>query len=87
MNRSRLVRIACLLPAMGLLLNPVAVFACATCYGASDSAMAQGMNWGIMSLLGFIGTVLGGLVAFFAYIGYRASKHPLPPDPSSTVQH
>ena len=33
-------------------------FACATCYGASDSPMAQGMNWGIMVLLGFIGAVL-----------------------------
>jgi hypothetical protein len=25
--------------------------ACATCYGASDSPLAQGMNWGILTLL------------------------------------
>ncbi len=48
-------------------------FACATCYGASDSPLAQGMNWGIMVLLGFIGFVLTVVSSFFAYIVRRAS--------------
>jgi len=48
-------------------------FACATCYGASDSPLAQGMNWGIMVLLGFIGAVLLAVVSFFIYIARRAS--------------
>jgi hypothetical protein len=42
--------------------------ACATCYGASDSPLAQGMNWGILTLLGFIGAVLFGIVAFFVHV-------------------
>jgi heme/copper-type cytochrome/quinol oxidase subunit 2 len=48
-------------------------FACATCYGASDSPLAQGMNWGIMVLLGFIGVVLVAVSSFFVYIVRRAS--------------
>lgn len=48
-------------------------FACATCYGASDSPLAQGMNWGIMVLLGFIGTVLVAVTGFFVFIVRRAS--------------
>lgn len=47
--------------------------ACATCYGASDSPLAQGMNWGIMVLLGFISFVLLGVSAFFIYIVRRAN--------------
>ncbi len=47
--------------------------ACATCYGASDSPLAQGMNWGIMVLLGFIGMVLVAVSSFFFYIVRRAS--------------
>ena len=43
-------------------------FACATCFGKSDSAMAQGMNWGIFTLLGVIVTVLGGIASFFVYL-------------------
>ncbi|MEK7707289.1 MAG: hypothetical protein AAB380_04770 [Verrucomicrobiota bacterium] len=48
--------------------------ACATCYGASDSPMAQGMNWGIMTLLGVIGSVLSGVVAFFIHVGRKSAK-------------
>lgn len=50
------------------------VFACATCYGASDSPMAQGMNMGILVLLGFIGMVLTGVVAFFVHVGRNSAK-------------
>lgn len=61
---------------LGALIALAAVpsaFACATCYGASDSPLAQGMNWGIMVLLGFIGTVLLAISSFFVYIVRRAS--------------
>ena len=47
--------------------------ACATCYGASDSPLAEGMNWGIMVLLGFVSFVLLGVSAFFIYIVRRAN--------------
>jgi hypothetical protein len=48
--------------------------ACATCYGASDSPLAQGMNWGILTLLGFIGAVLFGVVAFFVHMVRNESR-------------
>ena len=57
-----------------LVLMPFRALACATCYGASDSPLADGMNWGILTLLGFIGSVLAGIVVFFAYIIRRAAK-------------
>ena len=50
------------------LLAPLPTFACATCYGAVDSPMADGMNWGIFTLMGVIGTVLATFAAFFIYI-------------------
>ena len=56
-----------------LTLHPSPLLACAACYGASDSSMAQGMNWGIFSLLGVIGLVLGGVVAFFIFLARRAA--------------
>lgn len=61
----------------GLLLAVVtrsSALACATCYGASDSPLAQGMNWGILTLLGFIGAVLFGIVAFFVHVGRNAAR-------------
>jgi len=66
------------------LLGGLPVFACATCYGASDSPLAQGMNWGIMVLLGFIGTVLTGIVAFFVHVGRNSAK--MSPSASTPIQ-
>jgi hypothetical protein len=53
--------------------HPASLFACAACYGASDSAMAKGMNWGIFSLLGVVGMVLGSVATFFVFIGKKAA--------------
>jgi hypothetical protein len=47
---------------------PSSLFACAACYGKSDSALASGMNWGIFTLMGVIVTVLASIAAFFIYI-------------------
>ena len=52
---------------------PGRVFACAACFGQSDSAMAAGMNWGILSLLGMIVVVLGSVAAFFVFLARRAA--------------
>ena len=49
-------------------LLPVRVLACAACYGASDSPLAEGMNWGIFTLLGVVGTVLTCFLVFFVHI-------------------
>ena len=56
-----------LLPVLAL-FAPVKLFACATCYGASDSPMADGMNWGIFTLLGIVVPVLVSFLAFFIYL-------------------
>jgi len=53
---------------------PARVLACATCYGASDSPLAQGMNWGIVTLLAFVGMVLGSITLFFVHIGRRSAR-------------
>jgi hypothetical protein len=57
-----------------VMLTPGLASACATCYGASDAPMAQGMNWGIFTLLGVIGSVLAGITSFFVFLGWRSSK-------------
>lgn len=36
------------------------------------------MNWGIMVLLGFIGAVMMGIVAFFIHVGRNSAKMPVP---------
>lgn len=48
-------------------------WACATCFGRSDSALAEGMNMGILFLLGVILTVLATLAGFFVYLARRAA--------------
>jgi hypothetical protein len=52
---------------------PHPLFACAACFGQSDSAMAAGMNWGILSLLVMIVMMLGGVAAFFVFLARRAA--------------
>jgi hypothetical protein len=39
------------------------ILACAVCFGDPNSPLTQGAKAGILVLLGFIGTVLGGIVA------------------------
>lgn len=53
---------------------PQSASACATCYGASDSPLAQGMNWGIATLLGVVGAVLFGVAAFFVHVGVKSAR-------------
>ncbi len=67
-------------------LAPSPLFACAACYGKSDSALAQGMNWGIFTLMGFIVTVLTGIALFFVHIVRKeeAATNP-PPSPDQSA--
>ena len=62
-------------------LHAAPVWACAACYGQSDSPMAQGMNWGILSLLFMIGLVLSGVVAFFIYLARKSAAVSVTPPP------
>jgi hypothetical protein len=59
--------------AVALASHPGALWACAACTGQSDSPMAKGMNWGIMSLLAVIAVVLGGLASFFVYLAKKSA--------------
>jgi hypothetical protein len=69
--------------AFGLLLAaPLPTMACAACFGRSDSRLAVGMNWGILSLLVVIATMLGLIASFFVFIARRASS--LPPETAPT---
>jgi len=66
----------------GVLLGasaPSSAWACAACYGQSDSPLAAGMNWGILSLLVMIVSVLGGVGAFFVYLAKRSAAVSHPP--------
>lgn len=56
------------------LAAPQSASACAACYGASDSPLAQGMNWGILTLLGVVGTVLFGITLFFVHVGIKSAR-------------
>ena len=46
--------------------------ACPSCYGASDSPLAQGMNTAILIMLGITGFVLGLFVMFFVILWKRS---------------
>jgi len=52
--------------------------ACAACFGRSDSPLAQGMNWGIITLLVFVLGLWAAFGSFFVFIARRSSKTPLP---------
>ena len=55
-------------------VNSPSLVACATCYGQSDSKLAEGMNWGILTLMVVVYGVLMGIGGFFAYIIYRSKR-------------
>jgi predicted MFS family arabinose efflux permease len=63
----------CIAAILALALYPHSLRACAACAGQSDSPMAKGMNWGIMSLLVVVACVLSGITAFFVYIAKKSS--------------
>lgn len=48
--------------------------ACATCFGATDSPLGRGLNWGIAALLVVVNSVIGGICCFFYFIARRASR-------------
>jgi heme/copper-type cytochrome/quinol oxidase subunit 2 len=65
-------------------LLPGKASACAACYGAHiDDAMADGMNWAILTLGVIVATVLGTFLTFLIYVIRRsealeAAKNPAP---------
>ena len=53
-------------------LNTPSLLSCATCYGQSDSKLAEGMNWGILTLIFVVCSVWMWFAGFFGYIFYRS---------------
>ena len=51
---------------------PRVAFACPVCFGQSDSPLAQGVNMGVLFLLGTITAVLIGFAGFMVYLARRA---------------
>jgi hypothetical protein len=50
------------------------LLACAACFGKSDSALAQGMNMGIFSLLAIVALVLSGVAGFFIFLARQSAR-------------
>ena len=55
-------------------LTSPAAWACAACFGKSDSKLAEGMNWGIASLLFVVVGVLGGVASFFIFLAKKSAS-------------
>ncbi len=53
---------------------PVLAFPCAVCYGNPEDPLSQGMNMGILTLLGFIGLILGIIAASIISLSLRTRK-------------
>ena len=66
-----------------LLIQPAPLWACAACYGASDSPMARGMNWGIFTLLGVVGCVLSTFATFIVFLAKKSAAAEAAAQPSS----
>ncbi|MBE0541548.1 MAG: hypothetical protein IH623_09195 [Verrucomicrobia bacterium] len=56
------------------LLWPNSVAACTICYGDPESPLSRGLTWGITVLLGTVGMVLAGVVAFFVFLARKAAS-------------
>jgi len=82
----KLFRTFLILAALAAAGMPSRLFACAACYGRTDSPLAVGMNWGILTLLGVVLTVLSGILVFFVHIIRKeeAQSQPQPPPANPT---
>ena len=70
-----------LLLALAMLAWPSALEACAVCFGAPESPMTKGMQWGIASLVLILVPVLGGVGGFFVFLARRGKAYAQFEDP------
>ncbi len=70
-----------LLLALVMCVCPSAIEACAVCFGAPDSPMTKGMQWGIASLIFILVPVLGGVGGFFVFLSRRGKAYAQFEDP------
>lgn len=89
MSRNRTILkggIIVLVSALLACLTPNSALACAACFGQDSGPMAQGMNWGILSLLGVIVSVLITVAGFFVFLARRASLRSMPVSGTATSE-
>ena len=86
MNGPQRLKLFSAIIAMAMVFHSESVFACAACFGKTDSPLAAGMNWGIFSLMGVVVCVLGGIATFFVYLAKRAAMT-APPAPQGEMPH
>jgi uncharacterized membrane protein len=60
---------------LAVIFQAQGAFACASCYSKLDepSRLADGMNWGIFSLLIVVGFVLSGVAGFGIFLAKRSA--------------
>lgn len=73
MSRSQTLKVPLAGWIAGLVLAAPSAFACAACYGKTDSPLAEGMNWGIFSLLAIVVCVLGTIAGFFVFLAKKSA--------------
>ena len=69
----KIYRLATLIVAI-MLVMPGMAEACSVCFGDPNSPMVQGMKYGILALLGCIGTLLFGFASLFLYWMRRSKQ-------------
>lgn len=72
-HRARKLMVFVLVAMMGL--TPRLLLACAVCYGAPGAAQTRGMNFGIFTMLGVTGVVLGSFGGLFFCFARRARRY------------
>jgi len=72
-RRTRKLVVIAVVAAMGL--APRLLLACAVCYGTPGAPQTRGMNFGIFTMLGVTGVVLGGFGGLFFSFARRARRH------------
>ena len=74
MSRFSKMKFLPLAAALGVALHCHSALACAACYGSATGPLADGLNWGIFSLLGVVVCVLGGIASFAIFLARRAAS-------------
>ena len=59
-----------------IIISPGVLFPCVVCYGNPEAPMTHGMNMGVLTLMGFIGSVLCIIVFSIVTISIRTKKSP-----------
>lgn len=86
MKRKTILKLFFAVVAGSVATQPTSVLACAACYGQSDSPLASGVTWGILSLLAVVAAVVGSIVTFFVYIHKKSAAAVVSPNPVTDYQ-